>query len=320
MNNWYWQTAQGGAIGPASLADLIAAVHRGEIRPTTFVSNDGATWKAASSVPALANAFGFVGPPSQGQPFYPPQNKGLGGCAIAAIVAGVLCFLGLTIAIGLLLPAIQEAEEANRTQCANNLKNIALALQTYYDANGALPPAYTVDENGRPLHSWRVLILPYLGEAESALYEEIRLDEPWNSEWNSQFHGHMPAVFLCPSEAVDATYGLTTYSVVVGAETAFPGGRGRRFSTVTDGLANTLGVVERYIPIDWMAPAQDLTFEDLAEEIGSEHVDGQYAAFLDGSVRFLPSTTDAATLKACATVDGGEELKEFEEVDALDEY
>ena len=47
-----------------------------------------------------------------------------------------------------------------------------------------------------PRHSWRVLLLPYLGEAE--LFARIRLDEPWNSEWNRQFHDQMPAIFRNP--------------------------------------------------------------------------------------------------------------------------
>src|SRR5258708_3361414 len=73
----------------------------------------------------------------------------------------VLSIIGLLI--GLLLPAPRSARPAaRRAQCNNNLKQIALALQNYEQAHKALPPAYTVDAEGRPLHSWRTLILPYL--------------------------------------------------------------------------------------------------------------------------------------------------------------
>ena len=57
--NWRWRNAQGTASEPSTLADLIDAAKRGEIGPSTQVSNDDATWKAAASVPALANALGL---------------------------------------------------------------------------------------------------------------------------------------------------------------------------------------------------------------------------------------------------------------------
>ena len=74
------------------------------------------------------------------------------------VVIGVIVIL-----IGLLLPTVRAAHEpARRSQCCNNLKQIALALHNYADEHGEFPPAYTVDEQGQPLHSWRTLILPYL--------------------------------------------------------------------------------------------------------------------------------------------------------------
>src|SRR5262245_46299640 len=73
----------------------------------------------------------------------------------------VVAVIGILIA--LLLPATRSARPAaRRAQCTNNLKQIALALRSYEQDHKALPPAYTVDESGRPLHSWRTLILPHL--------------------------------------------------------------------------------------------------------------------------------------------------------------
>ncbi len=321
MNNWFWKNAQGETSQPSTLADLIDAARRGEIGPTTQVSNDGATWKAAADVPALADALGLAVPPtSNAGPVYPPRKKGLSGCAIAAIVLGFLFVLFILVAIGLLLPAVQAAREAaRRMQCTNNLKQIALATMNYADVNGALPAAYTVDEDGKPLHSWRVAILPYLEESRLAM--QIRLDEPWDSEWNSQFHDQMPAVFACPSSGVarqtDAgtppTLRETTYSVVAGDETAFLPGKWRELTTIADGLSNTLGVVERKTPVCWMDPTQDLTLETLAAEVGSKHTGmgaerepGFNASTLDGAVRFVVTSTDAATLNAWATAAAGD--------------
>ena len=93
-------------------------------------------------------------------------------------------------------------EATRRARCVNNLKQIGLAMYNYHDQYGCFPPAYTADEHGRPLHSWRVLLLPYL-ECED-LYDQLRLNEPWNSPYNQQVlkDSDVPSVFRCPS-AVD---------------------------------------------------------------------------------------------------------------------
>ncbi|MHB9078993.1 MAG: DUF1559 family PulG-like putative transporter [Pirellulaceae bacterium] len=67
----------------------------------------------------------------------------------------------------------------------------------YQHEHGTLPPAYTVNAEGQPLHSWRVLLLPYLGQQE--LYGKLRLDEPWDSEHNRQFQDAAPNIYQCPS-------------------------------------------------------------------------------------------------------------------------
>ena len=75
-----------------------------------------------------------------------------------------VCLIGF-IAIGLtvlLEPLGSHATPAaRRGTCANNLKQIALGLQAYHHRYGCLPPPYVPDKNGKPMHSWRVLVLPY---------------------------------------------------------------------------------------------------------------------------------------------------------------
>ncbi len=65
------------------------------------------------------------------------------------------------------------------------LQILGFALRAYCDETGALPSARATDKNGKPTHSWRVRLLPFLGEDERALYAQIRLDEPWDGAWNS---------------------------------------------------------------------------------------------------------------------------------------
>ncbi len=107
-----------------------------------------------------------------------------------------------------------------RSVCMNNESQLALALLNYDSEHGHLPPPYTVDENGKPLHSWRTLLLPYLEYNE--LFSKIRFDEPWDSPHNSQFHSLPMPIFQCPSVKNNQDRTVTHYDVVVGENTAFP--------------------------------------------------------------------------------------------------
>jgi hypothetical protein len=84
----------------------------------------------------------------------------------------VTCLLLLLLA--LLLPGTGSQHDRRRTSCKTHLKRIGLALHNYHEVHGYFFPAYIADENGKPMHSWRVLILPYLGEDE--LYDQYNFD------------------------------------------------------------------------------------------------------------------------------------------------
>ena len=78
-----------------------------------------------------------------------------------------------------------------------NLHQIGLALHTYHDVHGSFPAQANYDSQGKPLLSWRVHILPYLGE--ETLYKEFHLQESWDSEHNRSLLARMPAFYRCPS-------------------------------------------------------------------------------------------------------------------------
>jgi len=218
------------------------------------------------------------------------------------------------VLVFLLLPAIPSAREAaRRMQCSNNMKQIAIAFQNYHGDHGHLPPAYTVDEDGKPLHSWRVLILPYIEQKE--LFGQIRLDEPWDSEHNRQFHAKVPSVFQCPSARlpdivhVPAPTG-SFYSVVYGAETAFTGSHPTKFEDMAGGTSNTIVLVERRTPVNWMDPSREITFETAikginvdAMGISSYHPGVVLAAFGDGAVRSISESVDKELMRALLTLD-----------------
>jgi len=71
-----------------------------------------------------------------------------------------------------------------------NLKQIALAMHNYHDTYGTFPPHAIYSKDGKPLLSWRVMILPYI--EQNNLYQQFHLDEPWDSEHNQKLMQQMP--------------------------------------------------------------------------------------------------------------------------------
>ncbi|MDY0167373.1 MAG: DUF1559 domain-containing protein, partial [Thermoguttaceae bacterium] len=194
-----------------------------------------------------------------------------------------------------------------RGDCCRQMQRITLAMLGYELDHGTLPPAWTVDAEGNPLHSWRVLLLPYLGH--QVIYEQIRLDEPWDSEHNRQFHGEDLAVYRCPSDPV-AGPGQTTYSVVVGPDVAFQPGQGKRLADFGPHSDDLILLVERMEPVGWMDPGQEITQADADKgmlamgvapsvttgRIGSHHLHAHSFGFRNGAVRSLSwDVTDYAS-------------------------
>lgn len=246
------------------------------------------------------------------------QSSCSGGCLIALVVFFVFFVLIIAL-IGIGVWQLQKAfnkMDIGRVIGETNLHQIALGINQYAEAYNALPPAWTVDENGQPMHSWRVLILPYVGENE--LYEKIRLNEPWDSEYNQQFHLATPFVLTMPSGTFreigeQITSGQTFYSVVVGPGTLFPQGQTVSLTDVKDGASNTILIVERTQSISWMAPDKELTLDEVLvhENVESAdqlvfaypalsrmHENCALAAMLDGSTRLINHDISPEVLKS----------------------
>ena len=196
-------------------------------------------------------------------------------------------------------PNIQEA--FHKSDCQEHLQRITLAMLLYERKHGRLPPAHTVDATGNPLQSWRVLLLPYLGEAD--LFDNIRREEPWDSEHNRQFHAAAPEVYQCPSHQLPA--GETIYAVVVGPTAPFDAGVGKPLADFGPGSADMLLVVERNTPANWMDPTQEVPLataklginQDEVSELGlgSVHPGGMLAGLRSGGVTFLSENIDITT-------------------------
>ena len=106
----------------------------------------------------------------------------------ARLIRALLVLLCGTCLFGILPVAIPAARnEACRMRCANNLQQINLAVLNYQDVSKALPPVRQVDGHGKPLHSWRMLILRYM--CSSWLGDSYKFTEPWNGPSNSKLAG-----------------------------------------------------------------------------------------------------------------------------------
>jgi hypothetical protein len=211
------------------------------------------------------------------------------------------------ILVALLLPAIQAAREAaRRSQSMNHIRQLTLSLLNYESATKAYPAHASYSSDGKPLLSWRVHILPYLDE--QALYEQFRLDEPWDSEHNRALIARMPAVFQNPN-LPDQT-GKTNYLAVVGEPCIFNGTQtGVRIQDITDGTAKTILLVEaaREQAVEWTRP-DDWEFNPANPKagLGGIRPGGWIAGFADGSVHFISQEIDEAILKAMFTRAAGE--------------
>jgi hypothetical protein len=200
---------------------------------------------------------------------------------------------------------VKEAKQ--RMQSANNLKQLALAMHNYHDATGRFPPQAIYDKDGKPLLSWRVLLLPYLDQND--LYKQFRLNEPWDSENNKKLLEKMPDVFAVPDTQAAKDH-ETYYQGFVGPGAVFDGKTGIKITDITDGTSNTILFVEAAKPVAWSKP-EDVTFDNnmLLPKVGGLYKNGFQAALCDGSVRMLPPSVGEETLRALVTRNGGEVIK-----------
>jgi len=239
------------------------------------------------------------------------------GLAIAGIVsAGVGTLLSCVLLLpALLLPAVQKVREAaGRAQSSNNLKQMGIAMLNYNDTyQGRMPPPAFGDPNKpegqrRPLLSWRVAILPYV--EQQFLYNQFKLDEPWDSPNNKPLLAKMPKIYQLPGD--DKTPpDHTHYQVFVGNGAAFESSRSVLFpGEFADGSSNTIliATIEQAVP--WTKP-DDVPFDPnrpIAPLLSTFFRSGTPVVMADGSVRFVKRDISEKTLKAAITRNGNEPL------------
>jgi hypothetical protein len=199
---------------------------------------------------------------------------------------------------------------AAREQSRSSLKEIALGLSAYYNIYHHLPPAIVYDKHGKPLYSWRVLLLPYCGlQQEEELYKEFHLDEPWDSPHNQQFVNRRPWFYGRRGDPA----GMTRYRVFIGPHTAFdPDNLNWHGFERSDERFNTIIVVEAAEAVPWTAPFE-LEYDDakpLAPLSGGYPLSDGFQA-LCGRGRFayfISSKADEQAIRALIKREAPEEV------------
>ncbi len=195
----------------------------------------------------------------------------------------------------LLMTSVKKVRDAaNRMESTNNLKQIGITFHDHHDAYRTLPAQASYDPNGKPLLSWPVHIMPFIDEDD--LYKQIILDEHWDSQHNKKMIAKMPKLYRSPFS--NAKPGMTTYLVPVGKDTIF-GKKPLSFRQITDGLSNTLMIVEADDDkaVIWTKP-EDLPIDPKNPHrgLGNNRLKIILAGFADGHVQVIPPSISAEML------------------------
>jgi len=207
-------------------------------------------------------------------------------------------------------------ESNRRRECVGRLKQLGLALHSYHYAFDCFPPPYVTDAQGKPLYSWRVLILTYAEGTK--LWSQWRFDEPWDSAHNQSLWDELGPPYDCPVARRNRPPGTpqrADYLAVVGPGMAWEAGKCLSLHDFADGGSNTILLVEvRGSQIHWAEPVDVDGTASLkinaprGLSIGSHGSGGVNVLFVDGSVVHLPDTTSEEQIKALLTRAGGENV------------
>jgi len=237
------------------------------------------------------------------------------------------------ILVGILLPAVQQVREAaRRISCANNLRQIGLALHSHHSAKGEFPIGTVefrlFDPSKRQL-AWSAFLLPYM--EQDNIFKMLDLNLAFDDPRNALGASSIISTYVCPSslrgESLVRGRGPSDYGGIFGEIITSPNNPPKgtmlidqaiSINEVTDGTSNTLIVAEdsRSPDAQWINGRNifDQAFPinqvpigiGIENEIRSEHPLGANGVFCDGSVRFLNESTSALTLAAICTRARGE--------------
>ncbi len=199
--------------------------------------------------------------------------------------------------------------DARRARSLNNLYQLSVGVHRYKEEHKHYPRAYLTSDADKPLLSWRVLLLPYLGE--SPLYKKFKLDEPWDSNHNLGLLKEMPAILKAPGSKAASEF-KTTYLTPRGDKTLFPTGKALHINDTVDGGGEIIMFLEvaddKAVP--WTKPDDYIVDEkNPIKGIVGTHEGEFFVTLANGSVRSISDRIDSANLNALYTCAGREMFK-----------
>lgn len=206
------------------------------------------------------------------------------------------------------------AENPGLQQSAKNLRDIMSAMHMYHGAAGHSPAAKYgcgCDKKTRkwfrqrPYLSWRLQLLPFLGEKE--LFAQFRVGEPWDSAHNRKLIPLMPKIYRAPGST--AGDGKTNYLGVVGPNAAFPEKGTIMIQDFTDGTCNTIMLVE--VPdeaaVEWTRPEDfPIDTKERMKKLVGLRAGGFLTAFADGAPQFISESVAPQMLQRLLIRNDGE--------------
>ncbi len=224
---------------------------------------------------------------------------------IVLVLLVPMCICGILCGPALLLPAVQQAREAARiARSSQNLRQIGLALHDYHDTFKTLPPAFIPDARGQPRTSWRIAILPFM--EQRPLYDQYDANAAWNDPKNAAVVARPLDFYKSPRDEARMA-NRTSYVVVQGPGTVFPGAQPKNLASMRRGSDNTIVVVEiRNSDIQWAEP-RDLDLDSISTDPRAPNSISLGAGVLvlsgDGAVHTLRNVT-LEELKALLMCEG----------------
>jgi Protein of unknown function (DUF1559) len=299
-----------GASGPCAECGKTVTIPG---KPTTFKkpSNDDAAspsgnFDSETALPSPA-------PLKKGKPLNANNSRLVGRFVAACATVGVLAAIAIVTALFVIPVAQKRFLVRQRTLGMGNVQQIAQALNSYRRTHGSYPTPIVVDAKGRPLYSWRVLILPDLGY--QSLYSRYQLDQTWDSPTNFSLTREMPAVYACPNNPSSLANQETNFALIVGAGTMFPPEGPIHPDTMRDRQNETLLVVETCDgTTKWTQPG-DINISSGIRfgkrpmlDIGGNYQDCVIGATVDGNSIAMDPKMTSSTLDGMVTPNGGETI------------
>jgi hypothetical protein len=207
---------------------------------------------------------------------------------------------------------------AIRKERSQKLKDILLAMHSYHDTHRQFPIAKNLKNvglDGKPHLSWRVHLLPFL--EQQPLYEQFKLDEPWDGPHNKALITKMPDIYRDRLDASEST--KTRIVMFTGKGTPNPGPFGSSFREFKDGTSMTslVAIAGTDKSVTWTQPA-DLEFDPSApiKCLGEPDLPYLFVGMADGAVKVFAPTLPPEAFASFVTIAGGDapppNLAEFE--------